>query len=59
MKGEGRYWEVPLDAHPRLEQGGVILSASKQPDLARQFRAVMVGPQGRETLRRYGFILPE
>jgi molybdate transport system substrate-binding protein len=59
MKGEGRYWEVPLDAYPRLEQAGVMLSASKRPDLARQFRAVVVGPQGRETLRRYGFILPE
>jgi molybdate transport system substrate-binding protein len=59
MKSEGRYWEVPLDAYPRLEQGGVILSTSKQPELARQFRDVMVGPQGRETLRRYGFILPE
>jgi len=59
MKGEGRYWEVPLDAYPRLEQAGVILSASKLPDLAREFCAVMVGPQGRETLRRYGFILPK
>ncbi len=59
MKGEGRYWEVPPDAYPRLEQGGVILSASKQPNLARQFRAMVVGPQGRETLQRYGFILPE
>jgi len=59
MKGEGRYWEVPLDAYPRLEQGGVVLSASKQPELANQFRALLVGPQGRETLRRYGFILPE
>lgn len=59
MKGEGRYWEVPLDAYPRVEQGGVVVSASKQPELARQFRDVMVGPQGRETLRRYGFILPE
>ena len=59
MKDEGRYWEVPLDAYPRLEQGGVILAASKQPDLAREFRAALVGPQGRETLRRYGFILPE
>jgi molybdate transport system substrate-binding protein len=59
MKSEGHYWEVPLDAYPRLEQGGVILSASKQPDVSRQFRDVMVGPQGRETLRRYGFILPE
>ena len=59
MKSEGHYWEVPLDAYPRLEQGGVVISASKQPDLARQFRAAMVRPQGRETLRRYGFILPE
>jgi molybdate transport system substrate-binding protein len=59
MKTEGRYWEVPLDAYPRLEQGGVIVSASKQPDLARQFRNMVVSPQGRETLRRYGFILPE
>ncbi|MGD0058605.1 MAG: molybdate ABC transporter substrate-binding protein [Verrucomicrobiia bacterium] len=59
MKGEGRYSEVPPDAYLRLEQGGVILSASKQPDLARQFRAMVVGPQGRETLQRYGFILPE
>jgi molybdate transport system substrate-binding protein len=59
MKSEGHYWDVPLDAYPRLEQGGVILSVSKQPDLARQFRAALVGPQGRETLRRYGFILPE
>jgi molybdate transport system substrate-binding protein len=59
MKSEGRYWEVPLDAYPRLEQGGAILSVSKQPDLARQFRSVLVGPQGRETLRRYGFIMPE
>jgi molybdate transport system substrate-binding protein len=59
MKSEGRYWEVPLDAYPRLEQGGVILSMSKQPDLTRQFRSVLVGPQGRETLRRYGFIMPE
>jgi molybdate transport system substrate-binding protein len=59
MKAEGRYWEVPLDAYPRLEQGGVIVSASKQPDLTRQFRDALVGSQGRETLRRYGFILPE
>ena len=59
MKDEGRYWEVPLDAYPRLEQGGVILATSKRPGLAREFRAAITGPQGRETLRRYGFILRE
>jgi len=59
MSAEGRHWEVPQDAYPRLEQAGVILSASKQPDLANQFRAMLVSSQGRETLRRHGFILPE
>ncbi len=59
MKAAGRYWEVPLDAYPQLEQGGVILSATKQPELARQFREMLVSPEGRATLRRYGFIMPE
>jgi len=59
MSSEGHYWEVPLDAYPRLEQGGVILSATKQPGLARAFRGSITGPQGRATLRRYGFIIPE
>jgi molybdate transport system substrate-binding protein len=59
MTNEGHYWEVPLDAHPRLEQGGVILSVTKQPELARKFRALITGPEGRATLRRYGFIIPE
>jgi molybdate transport system substrate-binding protein len=59
MKAAGTYWTVPLDAYPRLEQGGVILSATKQPELAQQFREMMVSSQGRETLRRYGFIIPE
>jgi molybdate transport system substrate-binding protein len=58
MKAVGRYWEVPLDAYPRLDQGGVILSATKQPELARQFREMLISPEGRETLRRYGFIIP-
>lgn len=58
MKAAGTYWEVPLDAYPRLNQGGVILSTTKQPELARQFREMIVGPEGRETLRHYGFIMP-
>jgi len=59
MKAEGRYWEVPLDAYPRLEQGGVIISAAKEPELSKQFCDWITGPQGRATLRRDGFIIPE
>jgi molybdate transport system permease protein len=25
LRDKGRYWPVPLDAHPRLEQGGIVL----------------------------------
>ncbi len=30
MKGKGKYWEIPADAYPVLEQGVVILSHSQQ-----------------------------
>ena len=26
LRDKGRFWEVPIDAYPRREQGGVILS---------------------------------
>src|SRR5436309_5658298 len=35
MKEIGAYWEVPLDAYPRLEQGTVILKAAKDQKAAR------------------------
>ena len=59
MKDKGRYWEVPLDAYPRIEQGGVILSWAKDIDAARQLRDFMVSAEGRAILERYGFFLPE
>ena len=52
---QGRYWEVPPSAYPRLEQGGAILKASRNPDAARAFRAYLLGPEGRAILKRYGF----
>ncbi len=59
MKDKGRYWEVPLDAYPRLEQGGVILSWAKHPDLAREFKAFVLSASGKSILRRYGFSMPD
>src|SRR5262249_13249732 len=29
MKDKGRYWPVPLDPYPRLDQGGVILTGRR------------------------------
>jgi molybdate transport system substrate-binding protein len=59
MKAAGRYWEIPLDAHPAIEQGAVILKQSKNQELAKQFLEFVRGNEGQEIMRRYGFILPE
>jgi molybdate transport system substrate-binding protein len=55
VRGQGRYWEVPLDAYPKMEQGGVIL---KDSAAAREFRDWLLSPAGRTLLKQYGFSLP-
>ena len=59
MREKGNYWLVPLDAYPKLEQGGVILSWAKDRRAAESFRAFMLGDSARAILNRYGFFLPE
>jgi molybdate transport system substrate-binding protein len=58
-RDRGRYWEIPRDAYPKIEQGGIILSWTKEPIAARRFRDFVLGQHGREVLKRYGFFLPE
>jgi len=59
MKETGTYWEVPLEAYPRLEQGAVVLKAAKDVKTARAFLDFIKGPEGATVLKRYGFFLPE
>ncbi|HEX5752795.1 MAG TPA: molybdate ABC transporter substrate-binding protein [Archangium sp.] len=59
MREQGHSWEVPLDAYPRMEQGGAILKRAKDPALARAFRDHLLGPEGTAVLSRYGFSLPK
>ena len=55
VREQGRYWEVPVSAYPKIEQGGVIL---KDSPAAREFREWLLGPSGRSLLKQYGFSLP-
>jgi molybdate transport system substrate-binding protein len=55
VRGQGRYWEVPLEAYPKMEQGGVIL---KDSAAARAFRDWLLASAGRSLLQQYGFSLP-
>jgi molybdate transport system substrate-binding protein len=59
MRDAGRFWQVPLDAYPRMEQGGIILKSAKNLETARAFRDFVLGDHGREVLKQYGFYLPE
>jgi molybdate transport system substrate-binding protein len=52
---QGRYWEIPRDAYPKMEQAGVILSHASNPAAAREFRAFLMSDDARRTLKSYGF----
>src|SRR5580692_2447030 len=58
MKDKGRYWTVPLDAYPTLNQAAVVLSKSKVPDAARKFLDILRSPEATSLLTSYGFSLP-
>jgi molybdate transport system substrate-binding protein len=59
MKDKGRYWPVPQDAYPRLEQGGIIMNDARDPTAAHAVRAFLTGEEGKTILRTYGFVMPE
>ncbi len=59
MKDKGRYWEIPADAYPALEQGVVILSHSPNKKEAAAFLEYLKTATSVAVLRRYGFSLPE
>lgn len=59
MKDSGRYWEVPGDAFPKLEQAGMIRIGAANRAGAAQLREFLSSPAGRAVLQRYGFVLPD
>ncbi len=59
MKEKGRYWTVPLDAYPTLNQAAVVIAKSTQQDAARKFLNFLRSSDARSLLTRYGFSLPE
>jgi len=55
LRDKGRFWEVPLDAYPRREQGGVILSWAQDRAAAEALRDFVLSEGGTAILRRHGF----
>jgi len=58
-RARGKYWEIPLAAYPRIEQGGVILTRARASRAARDFRTFLLGDEGRRILKQYGFSLAD
>jgi len=54
----GKYWEIPRDLYPPLEQAVVLLKSSPNKPAARAFLAFLQTESARATLARYGFTLP-
>jgi molybdate transport system substrate-binding protein len=57
MKDKGRYWTVPQDAYPTLNQAAVIVGKSKHPEAALKFLDFVRGPEASSLLKKYGFSL--
>jgi molybdate transport system substrate-binding protein len=58
MQGKGKYWVVPTDAYPPLDQGVVLISHSAHEHEAAAFLEYVKTADFGAVLRRYGFTLP-
>ena len=58
MKDKGRYVEVPSGEYPPIEQACVILGSSKNKETAKRFLSFIKTAAAADTLRRYGFDVP-
>ena len=54
----GKFWKIPADKYPPVEQAAVLLTASSNKEAALSFLDFLKTPVARATLEKYGFFLP-
>ena len=59
VKSMGKFWVVPADYYPPLEQGVIILSRSQHKKEAAEFLQYMKTKDASDVLRQYGFTIPQ
>jgi molybdate transport system substrate-binding protein len=57
IKSMGKFWLIPADYYPPLEQGAVIISRSQRKKEAAEFLDYLKTKEASDTLRKYGFTL--
>lgn len=58
MKSGGRFWEVPPDSYPEIQQAAGVVSCSKHKQAAQAFIDFVTSAEGAKILQRYGFGRP-
>ena len=56
---DGNRWEIPVEMHPAIEQGAIVLKDAKNKEAARVFLEFVKSSAGRAILAKYGFAFPE
>ncbi|HLI80328.1 MAG TPA: molybdate ABC transporter substrate-binding protein [Candidatus Binataceae bacterium] len=59
MKDKGKYFEIPADDYPPIEQAAVILKSSHKKELAQKFLAFIKTPEIAAVMKSYGFAIPK
>lgn len=59
MRSKGRYFEIPQNVHPPIEQAAVILKSSQRKQEAQQFLQFLKKPETISLLQEYGFSVAE
>lgn len=58
MQSNGRWVLIPSEMHQPLNQALAVIKGARHEHEARRFAAFINSAQGREVMRRYGFVLP-
>jgi molybdate transport system substrate-binding protein len=57
LKSRGKYFEIPVDSYPRMDQGGVILKRVRDRDAAERFRSFVLSPACQAIFKQFGFYM--
>lgn len=58
VRAQGRYWLIPDEDYPPMEQGGIVMTKASDPRATHIFAAYLLTPRAREVLSQYGFSMP-
>jgi molybdate transport system substrate-binding protein len=57
LNAKGARWDVPTDLHAPIKQDVILLAKGKDNPAAKSLMAFVGGPQAKEIIERYGYVL--